>query len=208
MRISKESIAKHVFGSRVKRLILNFLYSNQESVSERELSRIIGVTHTAVNKAMQQLLDLNIVKGRTIGNSLVWELNKSSFAYPYVISFIEAGKISPLDYIKKSLKNSISLIDKVVCIIEDDPTYITEAYIIGSVADGTAKPESDIDVLIISKRSKEKSFLKSLLQDTIGMRILEETGNKVSFHIYDVIALEKNKPSWLFDAIKRGIKVY
>ena len=103
MRITDESIAKTVFSSALKRKILRFLFKDQEPVSERELSRIFGVSHTAVNKAMKQLLDLNIVKGKTIGTALVWELNKDSFAYSHVKAFLTASEINPLDSLKKMI---------------------------------------------------------------------------------------------------------
>ena len=93
MRISDEPIAKQVFGSTLKRKILRFLFQDQEPISERELSRVLGVSHTAVNKAMKQLLDLNIVKGKTVGTAMVWELNKKSFAYPHVKAFLTASEI-------------------------------------------------------------------------------------------------------------------
>ncbi|MFH2024165.1 MAG: nucleotidyltransferase domain-containing protein [Candidatus Micrarchaeota archaeon] len=207
MRISRESIARQVFGSRVKRRILEFLFSNQEPVSEREMSRIFGVSHTAVNKAMQQLLDLNIVTGRIIGTALIWKLNEKSFAYPYVKAFIEASEISPLEYVKRTVQSGINTIS----VMNDklrNQNLIKEAYVIGSVAEQTAKPESDIDVLVIITEAKQQDKLKQILQETIGMEILEKTGNNVSFHIYTEKNIKNNKPTWLKDAINRGIKVY
>lgn len=211
MKIPKESIAKQVFGSPLKRRLLEFLFSNQMPVSERELARIVGASHVAVNKAMKQLLDFNIVKASSIGTSMVWEVNKSSYAYPFVKAFVEAGKLSPLEYIKRVIREDIDTINKASIAYKNEgkvkrPT-IRDAYLFGSVADQTAAPESDIDVLIVLDFDYGNDELKKLLISTIGMKILEKTGNKVSFHVYSVKSLEKNVPNWLSHAINNGIKV-
>ena len=211
MKISKETIAKQVFGSPLKRKLLGFLFSNQMPVSERELARIMGVSHVAVNKAMKQLFDLNIVKANTIGTAMVWELNEDSFAYPYVKAFIEAGKISPLEYVKRVLREDINTINKATVVYKLEKKMkqpaIKDVYLFGSVAEQTGTPESDIDVLIILDFDYKNELLKRLLNETIGMKILEKTGNMVSFHIYSVKSIKKNNPQWLLSAINNGIKV-
>lgn len=211
MKIPKESIAKQVFGSPLKRRLLEFLFSNQMPVSERELARIVGASHVAVNKAMKQLLEFNIVKASSIGTSMVWTVNETSFAYPFVKAFIEAGKLSPLEYIKRVMRDDINTINRASIAYKNEtkkerPT-IRAAYLFGSVADQTATPESDIDVLILLDFDYRNDELKKLLIDTIGIKILEKTGNKVSFHVYSIKSTEKNVPNWLSHAIANGIRV-
>ncbi len=211
MKIPKESIAKQVFGSPLKRKLLEFLFSNQMPVSERELARIMGVSNVAVNKAMKQLLDFNIVQANTIGTAMVWSINESSFAYPYVKTFIEAGKISPFEYLKKVIREEIDTLNRETVSYKNWRTterpIIKDAYIFGSVVDQTATPESDIDVLIVLESDYKNERLKQQLIHTIGMKILEKTGNKVSFHVYSVESVEKNEPFWLLHAINNGERV-
>ena len=86
---------------------------------------------------------------------------------------------------------------------------IVAAYIFGSVADGTAHPDSDIDVLVmINKRGKDTDALVRKLDLKAGLPIMEKTGNNVSFHIYDKDKIEKNKTAWPKIAVEKGIKVY
>lgn len=210
MRISGETIAKQVFGSKLKRKILNFLLKNQEPLSEREMSRILGVSNTAVNKAMRQLLDMNIVKGKTIGNSLVWELNEKSYAYKYVKAFLEASEVSPLSSLEDMIKSNITVFNALVAFFEEKKGYppITTAHIFGSVAEGTSGPDSDIDILIITKTPSDKKRLEEIFIGWLGVEILEKIGNKASFHIYSESAVSNNDPGWLAHAINTGIKVY
>ncbi|MBI5223954.1 nucleotidyltransferase domain-containing protein [Candidatus Micrarchaeota archaeon] len=212
MRISSEPIIKTILGSKVKRKILAFLFSKQGAVSERELSRVIGVSHTAVNKAMKQLLELNLVSGKTIGSALIWELNEKSLAYPYAKMLTAASVTSSRDHLKDILKQSFEDSRAYLGLMDSTSNVpnIRSTYLFGSVADGTSKPESDIDVLVVLEFRPEKALmdkLAAIFDQTIGVYVLEKTGNSVSFHIYDQKAVEQNEPSWLKDAIQKGIKV-
>ena len=212
MRISDEPIAKQVFGSALKRRILHFLFQDQEPISERELSRVFGVSHTAVNKAMKELFDLNIVKGKTIGTAMVWELNKKSFAYPHVKAFLTASEISPLTWLKDTIKTEVSLYNILINasrqnkkITKKDPALIVDAYIIGSVAEGTSKLDSD--VLLVIEDGQDKEIIRELAQGR-GLELLESCGNELSVHIYTQNDVDKNKPSWLRESIRKGIRCY
>lgn len=210
MRINKTSISSQLFGSKLKRRILQFLLSDQIAVSERELARIIGVSHTAVNKVMQQLVELNAINGMSIGKALVWSLNKKSFTYPLIQMWFEKLDRSPLEIIKDEISKAIE--KKIVEINKKSqegvarPTIIG-AYIFGSVVDGTASPDSDIDVLVILERNWHNEELRKRLGEDIGMNILEKTGNIVSFHIYSKHNVDKNAPPWLEKAVREGIMV-
>lgn len=216
MRISDEPIAKAVFGSTLKRKILRFLFKDQEPVSERELSRIFGVSHTAVNKAMKQLLDLNIVKGKTVGTALVWELNQNSVTYGPVRTFLTVSEFNSLDTVKKMIKDEILRSNDIVLAVRRNlesglakrgfPT-IVEAHIIGSVAEGTSRPDSDIDLLLIVEDGYDKEALRRVIQEDLGIRILEGCGNELSVHIYTKNEADKNKPSWLRKSVMMGMRL-
>jgi len=215
MRIINEPIAKQLLGSKVKRRILQFLLSQQGTVSERELSRIIGVSHTAVNKSMKQLLEMNVVKGRSVGAAMTWEVNDKALVFPYVKTLIEATNITPLDLVKRKLKKTLqwanSWIDFLNSVQKKHGNSrlpkIEAVYIFGSVAKGVPSPSSDIDILVILEfQCAEKDLVEST-KASISRDILEETGNNASFHIYDSNAVKLNQPDWLKEAISEGIRV-
>ncbi len=217
MKIDDAPMAAQLFGSVLKRKILYFLFMDQAPVSERQLAKILGVSHTAVNKSMQQLLNLNAIKGTTVGKAFVWELNKASFTYPLIGFFFERLNVSPLDFVKKEIAEAVR---KEVEGLNTETTIrnmrenrrvrpkILAAYIFGSIADGTSTPDSDIDVLLILEEEHRNDVLRDILREGVGMQILEKTGNKVSFHIYCQKNIDAKEPKWLEKAMAEGIRVY
>ncbi|MFH0884584.1 MAG: nucleotidyltransferase domain-containing protein [Candidatus Micrarchaeota archaeon] len=216
MRITNEPVYRRLFGSRLKQRILRYLYSEQAPVSEREMASILGSSHTAVNKAMKQLLEINAVGGVTVGRAWVWTLNKESFTYPLIQTFFDKLSISPLDFIKKELSEAIAGEIELINKKTDDIArqegkqvrpHILAAFIFGSVAEGTSRKNSDIDVLVVLETDYNNEALAKRLQAGSGMRILARTGNMTSFHVYSQNAIKKNEPQWLALAVEKGIRV-
>lgn len=202
MLINNISISRQLFGSELKTRILWYLYS-QVQVTERELARILGVSHTAVNKAMKQLETSNAVKGVSIGSSTIWGLNKSSFTHRIITIFFEELFISPLEFVGKEIGEGIRKMRGK----KDGRLRIIEAYLFGSIAEGHPKPNSDIDVLVITGGGKGRESLRVELGEKIGLPLLEKTGNMASFHVYCQRNVKGGKPEWAREAIERGIKV-
>jgi predicted nucleotidyltransferase len=126
-------------------------------------------------------------------------MNEKSLAYDVFRSMAAGLRMNPLKHVKEALSKAIS----------KSGTMVAMAYIFGSVADGTSGPDSDIDVLVIvDDKAKDKDALLKILETHAGLPILEKTGNEVSFHIYTMHDVEKNRPAWLRDAVRRGDKVY
>jgi predicted nucleotidyltransferase len=204
-------IASQLFGSELKMRILTYLYS-QVPVSERELARVLGVSNTAVNKAMKQLAGTNAVKGTVLGGSTVWELNKRSFTFPIIKTFFEEMWFTPLRYIKKEISEGIHAeLEKI-----NRETHkggmtrprIISAHLFGSAIDGTAKPGSDIDVLIILEKNWKNENLRDALREQVGMPLLEKTGRIISFHVYCRRDVENKSPIWLKRAVDSGERVF
>jgi len=199
MRINDTLLFQELLGSEMKQRVLLFLLANQAPLTERELARLLGKSHTAVNRVLNELKDLNAIECKAIGRAHVWTMNEKSLAYEVLGGISPYLRINILRYIKDALRNSIKGLDD---------KSIIGAYIFGSVSEGTAGPDSDIDVLIIIKKGKTTDNIIRKLGSTVGLSILEKTGNGVSFHIYGMTAVERNKPNWLKEAIEKGIKVY
>lgn len=222
MIISNQPVFQWLFGSPLKRRILKYLYASQGLVSERELARLLNVSHTAVNQAMKQLLDVNAVECVSVGKALAWSLNKKSFTYPIIERVMAIVDTTPVGVVLRKLY--VAVTNKVVETNEADRQQkqrkdrpeewvapIQAVYVFGSVAEGTARPDSDIDVLVLPKEfysAEALEMLKKQLQLGVGAKILEETGNAVSFHVYPWSAYITNKPKWLKNAVDKGIKVY
>jgi predicted nucleotidyltransferase len=217
MHITEEPVANAIFGSSVKRKILQFLFSSQSSVSERGLARVIGASHVSVNKAMKRLEDLNVVKHTKVGNSIVWQLNEDSFARRYIGLVVGGIDRTPIEYVKRKIRDSIALINGVLEYAESQAPpkknkrglpRIREAYIFGSVAAGTSSPESDIDVLLVLDPPGDRTPFDIMLMGTLGSEVFGKIGSEMSFHTYGRNEVARNKPQWLRKAITDGIRVY
>jgi predicted nucleotidyltransferase len=215
MMITNEPVFRQLFGSRLKQKILWYLYSDQAPVSEREMASIIGKSHTAVNKAMKQLLEINAVEGYTVGRAWVWTLNKKSFTFPLIQIFFDKLSISPLDFVRRELADAMKAeieninkeTDELARNKRKTRPHVRAVYIFGSVAEGTSRKDSDIDVLVVLEEDYGNEELAKRLRDGAGMLILDRTGNMTYFHVYSESAIRKNEPEWVASAIKKGKRV-
>lgn len=171
---------KNALGSANKIKILRYLLKDEIPASEREIARLLGVSHMSVNRIMKDFADLNLVVQTKIGGVNMWKINKDSWAYTALRSLKET-QIDPL----QALKNQFIL---------GAWPGITEAYIFGSVAEGTELPESDIDLLVIIKNKEIKKEIRSLIAEK-QEKSLKLFGNALMPYILtqEEVALEKNK---------------
>jgi predicted nucleotidyltransferase len=217
MHITEEPISNAIFGSKVKRKVLQFLFSNQSPLSERDLAKVIGASHVSVNKVMKQLESINVVRSTKIGNSITWRLDEKSFAHRYIGLVIGGIDKTPLDYIKRKVRDTVNVVNATLEFsdahrlskkIAVGLPRIKEAYIFGSVADRTSSPKSDIDILLVVDPKVDRNEFSGMLASTVGMEVYEKIGSMMSFHIYDKNAVIKNNPPWLRRTVREGIKVF
>lgn len=201
MRIDKEPLIKKLIGSRLKERIIRFLNSNITPISEREMAKILNVSHTAINKIMREMNEYYLVKAIKVGGSTIWEMNADSIAYDLVLDYLELDKSAlqlVIDHLEYSMRN----------MLKHTGENIFEAYIIGSVAEGHARLNSDIDVIILCD-SKTKITEDELLLNKMSEETIKKTGNELSVQIYTRSEIEKRPElHWVKDAIKKGIRVY
>jgi predicted transcriptional regulator len=79
--------AETLLGSKVKVKLLRHLLTEGGISSEREAAKIFGVSHSAVNKVLEEFYELNLIMPTSVGNVKVWVLNKSSFANEFLKVF-------------------------------------------------------------------------------------------------------------------------
>lgn len=234
MRIDKEGLLRRLVGSKLKNRVLQFLISNNAPTSERQLAQILGVSHVAVNKSMKELLEYGVVKATSIGSALVWQMNDRSLSYNLVIQYMYLKGRSSLGMVSDRLKAVFTrirlaflenLLEKIKNLEETEKEEQRKygklalarnveeeitGYVIGSVSEGTAYPESDVDLVIIA-HSSIREFLRgtpAILNEEME-NFYDETGNRLSIQIFTKEEIEK-KPElhWVQEAIQKGIKVY
>lgn len=180
-------------GSGHKVRILKYLLSEGMLASEREIGRLLGISHMSVNRIMKEFQELNLVSQARIGGVNVWKLNKDSWGYS-ALSALKDIQIDPLQHLKTEL--SFGAFESVV-----------EAYIFGSVAEGRELPESDIDLLLIVRDEKAKKELKSYLAEK-QENCIKKFGNKLSPYLLTLSEAKKEKNKKLIERARaRGIKL-
>jgi len=146
-----------------------------------------------------------------VGKAIAWNLKKKSFTYQHIEYFIGILNTSPLDFIRGELGRALNhepTIQNLKRQINSKTPPIIGAFIFGSVAKGTSRADSDVDLLVIVDSTDDKEELERKLMDEVGIKISEKIGNPVCFHIYSKKNLEKNDPHWLKEAVESGIRVF
>lgn len=182
------------FDSKVKQKILFFLLGSYTPMSERELARILEVSHASVNRIMREFSEIDLVYSNRVGNAVVWNINRKSLAYAELKKF-PSILVSPLNHLIRTISLALA----------SQP--IERVVIFGSVAEGRERPGSDIDLFILTPDDKTKSSLTKPLE-SLGSKCLELYGN--CLQPYVLTEEEFNYPSnkHLLGNIEKGIPVF
>lgn len=186
--------AEDLLGSRIKMKILRLLVSEETITSERELAKMMGISHGAVNKAMKDFHDINLVTPLRIGNTMAWQINKESFAYAYVHSL--AAIFSPLEHLKALIKDSLQHLGPVKKVV-----------IYGSIANGRELPGSDVDVFVLVKKEEDKKNVLANISD-LGNICIKKFGNKISPNLFTEKDIKSKRNKKLMENIEKGVVVF
>jgi predicted nucleotidyltransferase len=125
-----------ILGSRAKIRILRALWrSDGDALSGREIARRIGLSHTGVMRALEQLEEQDVVWPSSDPTGTRYRLNRTH-------QFVNEG-LMPLFGIEASLYDRVR--DFVLEAVPDAVSVV----IFGSVARGQDAPDSDLDVLVV-----------------------------------------------------------
>ena len=155
--------------SPVKLKIIDFLIKNEPLMSEREMSRLINVSHMSVNRIMRELEAINLVTVTRAGTALLWKTNRQSYAFELFSKFLESfSQISmPLEELKTTIRQSLPL------------PSIEKLVLFGSIAKQKESPRSDIDLFVLVKGEAEKTIVERALE-ALNILCLKKFGNPLS----------------------------
>ena len=93
-----------ILASKKRIKVLQNLFNAEASMSERELSRIVKVSHMSINRLMKELAGINLVSSERIGTANLWRLNRESYAYKVFSRRLKevSSTSSPFEHLKKS----------------------------------------------------------------------------------------------------------
>ena len=126
-----------LLSSRVKAEVFRLLFSTYgRELHVREIARQSGLNDATVRQELKRLIRSGVIKDRKDGNRLYYGANAEHPLYPEIRNIVL--KTSGLaDVLREAL----------------DRGAITLAFIFGSVANGTDKAQSDVDLMVLGKLS-------------------------------------------------------
>jgi predicted nucleotidyltransferase len=146
-------------GSRTKIKILRALHRHSgKEFTIRELADFIGVSHTGVRKALDDLYEMNAITLQAVGNSHTVNINSSS----HLLSLMD----TIFEYEEETLNHLVESIRESIC----GKGYIKRVSLFGSVARMEEEPRSDIDLLILTDDKERAEETVSQLQPEISRR--------------------------------------
>jgi predicted nucleotidyltransferase len=146
-------ILEEILGSRTRAELFRLLFESPDrELYLRELQRQSGVSMRPIQEELNKLLRTGLVKTRKDGNRLYFSANSEHPLFPEIRHLVEKT-VGFHGLLRAALADS----------------DIKNAFIFGSVASGTARPNSDLDLFVIGNLGLRKlSALLSGLSDRIG----------------------------------------
>jgi DNA-binding transcriptional ArsR family regulator len=147
-----------VLGSTTKVNILSVLINiTEQGIIESNLAEKAGVSSSEVNRQIDDLVTINLVKLNRIGRSKLYFINKEHFLYePLSVLF------RTLDSIYLEIANKIK--DYILSITEVETVILIGSLTTRSIRQNYVSNPSDIDViLVVNENSKVNDIKKQLV---------------------------------------------
>ena len=186
-----------VLNSKTKVKIIKFLLTHEASMSEREIASILKVSHMSVNRTMRDLAELNFVNFVTIGKAHLWRVNRKSYAFRVLSELIKgvSGIKKPLEDLKKIVLRNLS------------ETLIKRVVLFGSIAEGSERINSDIDVLVLVKDKQSKEKLEPQIEKLSNI-CFEAYGNRLAPYILTEQEMKQKKNLRIISEVDKGIQIF
>lgn len=187
-----------IFGQYSKLKLLRFLLKSQTQMNGREIAKNVGLSHVKVHTALKDLTRQGIVSMRSVGSSLVYWLNEEHFLVKEIIRPAFEKEEGLFEYISQLILKEIS---------KPKPLSII---LFGSFVKGNALADSDIDVVIVYPRSKNKAVISKELRDA-EKKITSLFGNHLSSAPLSIDEFQdklKKKDTFVNEIIRTGKVIY
>lgn len=186
-----------VLNSKTKVKIIRFLLAHEASMSEREIASVLKVSHMSINRTMHDLAELNFVNFVTIGKAHLWRVNHKSYAFKVLSELIKGVSVikEPLDDFKSILLKNLP------------KTLLKRVVLFGSVAKGSERANSDIDIFILVKDNQSKKKLEPQIEKLSNV-CFEVYGNRLAPYLLTEQKLRQKKNLKLISEINKGLEIF
>ncbi len=186
-----------ILNSKTKVKIIKFLLAHEASMSEREIASILKVSHMSVNRAMRELSEFNLVNFVTVGKAHLWRVNRKSYAFRGLSELIKgvSGIKEPVEDFKDNLLRNLP------------NTLIKRVVLFGSVAKGSERANSDIDVFVLVKDKQSKEKLEPKIEN-LSNACFDVYGNRLAPYILTEQEMKQKKNLKIISEINRGMEIF
>lgn len=172
---------------RVAKLLVQ--YPDKEFTG-REIARMLGVGHTSVRKALEDIVDSGLAQQKSIGRANVYRSNEESYLFKAVQDWVGVER-GLQDEILSSLRSRLR-------------DVASSVIIFGSYVQGTPNKRSDLDLLIVAKDIEKVEERLAALQGSFVRRYALRISPKV---FTEEQLAKKASARYLKEASEQGIVV-
>ena len=128
------SLAHQLFGRTRSAVLSALLLHPEASLHVRELARLTGASAGSLHRELRLLSEMGLLLRRDVGRQVHYQANVAHPVY---------AELSQL------LRKTAGLVDVLREVLEPLGTKVQAAFVYGSVAAGTERPASDVDVMVV-----------------------------------------------------------
>jgi len=119
-------------------------------ITGRGIARELGMSHATCIRSLNALVNTGILVRRRIGNSATYEIARDSMVYTDILEPAFRAEVGLLNNLVDTMLGGIK-------------GKILAAYLFGSVARGEDTLSSDVDILVLIRRTGEKTTVEKAL---------------------------------------------
>jgi len=170
-----------ILNNETKVKVLRFLYSNDMEWSGRRIAREIQISPATCHKALQELYSEGIVLLRNVGKTHLYQFNHDNYVAKELLHPLFKKEERLLKVISRLLRDEFS---------EKVKEKIISIALFGSVEKREDRPESDIDLLVLVEKAKDKERIEKAF-DNLNEKTMNLFGKIVSPYIESVSGFRK-----------------
>ena len=161
-----------LLGRRSNVVLLRFLVRTRGEHSGRDLARLVGLDHKTCHAALRSLTAQGVVDSRRLGTAHAYRLRDR---HPVVLDILKPAFAIEEDLAERFVREAAKL----------SRADALSVILFGSVARGDERPESDVDILFVTKDPASKSRTKQALDAATG-ELASRYGSVPQFIVEDL----------------------
>lgn len=128
------SLAHHLLGPTRSRVLSALLLHPERALHVRELARVAQTSPGSLHRDLRALADLGLLSRQDVGRQVTYQANTQSPVFADLAGL---------------LRKTAGLADVLREVLAPLGDAVTLAFVYGSMADGTDRPGSDVDVMVL-----------------------------------------------------------